>query len=264
VVVGDPLQIPPVVTMPKRLIEEICSFFNVDKPLWSAPEASAQALADRAAKYQSSFDSDTGPRPVGVPLLVHRRCQDPMFSVSNAIAYNGLMVHQAGPKREGPIAAALGSTGWLSVDGDAGSKWCPLEGEVVIGLLRKLVAAGVREPNLFIITPFRVVAQEMRYRLQQQDSPLEALTRDAQTWMKERVGTIHTFQGDQADTVILLLGAPMASQNGARDWAAGTPNILNVAVSRAKQNFYVVGSYGAWAGAGYCRELAARLSVTRI
>jgi hypothetical protein len=39
-------------------------------------------------------------------------------------------------------------------------------------------------------------------------------------------------------------------------WAAGTPNILNVAVSRAKQNLYVVGSYGAWSGVGHARELA--------
>jgi len=30
--------------------------------------------------------------------------------------------------------------------------------------------------------------------------------------------------------------------------AAGTLNILNVAVSRAKQNLYVVGSFAAWLG----------------
>lgn len=264
VLVGDPFQIPPVVTMPQRLIEDICAFFNVDKLLWAAPEASAQTLGDRAATYQSFFDSDIGLRLVGIPLLVHRRCQDPMFSISNAIAYNGLMVHAPGPKHEGPIAAALGATRWLSVDGDASSKWCPLEGEIVVGLLRKLAAAKVRDPDLFIITPFRVVAQEMRNRLQRQDSPLGTLTEDAPTWIRDRVGTIHTFQGGQADTVILLLGAPMASQNGARNWAAGTPNILNVAVSRAKQNLYVVGSHAAWAGVGYCRELAARLSVTPV
>lgn len=74
-----------------------------------------------------------------------------------------------------------------------------------------------------------------------------------------RIGTIHTFQGREADSVILLLGAPKAAQNGARSWAAGTPNILNVAVSRAKKSLYVVGSYGAWSGVGYARELASAL-----
>lgn len=62
--------------------------------------------------------------------------------------------------------------------------------------------------------------------------------------------TIHTFQGREADTVILLLGAPKASQHRARQWAASPPNIINVAVSRAKQNLYVVGSTASWAAAG--------------
>jgi superfamily I DNA and/or RNA helicase len=64
--------------------------------------------------------------------------------------------------------------------------------------------------------------------------------------------------------VILVLGAPNASQNGARSWAAGTPNILNVAVSRAKQDFYVIGSRGAWSGVGHGRELASSLQTVRI
>src|SRR3546814_8396760 len=74
IVVGDPLQIPPVVTLPERLNSEICKFFKVAKATWAAPEASAQTLADRASRYQPAFRSDLGPRRVGVPLLVHRRC----------------------------------------------------------------------------------------------------------------------------------------------------------------------------------------------
>jgi len=43
---------------------------------------------------------------------------------------------------------------------------------------------------------------------------------------------------------------------GARGWAAYTPNVLNVMVSRAKQNFYVIGSHAAWAPVGHFRDLA--------
>jgi superfamily I DNA and/or RNA helicase len=75
-------------------------------------------------------------------------------------------------------------------------------------------------------------------------------------WPNDHVGTIHTVQGREADTVILLLGAPKASQSGARSWATATPNILNVAVSRARRNLYVVGSFGAWSGVGHARELS--------
>ena len=36
------------------------------------------------------------------------------------------------------------------------------------------------------------------------------------------------------------------------------PNIINVAVSRAKQNLYVVGSAAAWAGAGTSLQVLKR------
>lgn len=254
-VVGDPLQIPPVMSLPERLNHEICKFFNVEKLLWSAPESSAQTLADRASRFQAAFRSDRGPRRVGAPLLVHRRCQEPMFGISNRMAYDGQMVHAPGPRDAGPIGATLGPSTWFSVDGEADSKWCPAEGELVLKILDKIADAGVTQPDLFIITPFRIVAQEMLRLLENESALLDQLRVDVK-WMSDRVGTIHTVQGREANSVILVLGAPTATQHLARSWAASTPNILNVAVSRAKQNLYVVGSYGAWSAVGHARELA--------
>ncbi|WP_281408873.1 AAA domain-containing protein [Methylobacterium sp. WL2] len=75
-------------------------------------------------------------------------------------------------------------------------------------------------------------------------------------WTRERVGTVHTVQGREADSVILVLGAPMPTQRGARGWAGGPPNILNVAATRAQENLYVVGSRSAWADAGVFGRLA--------
>lgn len=127
VVVGDPLQIPPVVTLPERLTLEICNYFKVDKSVWAAPEASAQTLTDQASRFQAAFGADRGPRCVGIPLLVHRRCQEPMFGISNRIAYDGQMVHAPGPRMTGAIGAILGPSKWLDIDGEADSKWCPAE-----------------------------------------------------------------------------------------------------------------------------------------
>ncbi|HTD14435.1 MAG TPA: AAA domain-containing protein, partial [Chthoniobacterales bacterium] len=171
------------------------------------------------------------------------------------------MVHAPVPGNAGTISAALGSSAWLDIDGEADSKWCPAEGELVVDLFRKIAAAGTTEPDLFLITPFRIVAHELRRRLEREVALFTSLKVDIREWVKDRIGTIHTVQGKEADSVILVLGAPKASQSGARSWAAGTPNILNVAVSRAKQNLYVVGSYGAWSGVGHARELA---SIRRI
>jgi hypothetical protein len=65
IVVGDPLQIPPVVTLPEHLISGICKFFKVDNDNWAAPCASAQTLADRASSYQAALQQGEGARPVG-------------------------------------------------------------------------------------------------------------------------------------------------------------------------------------------------------
>lgn len=42
-------------------------------------------------------------------------------------------------------------------------------------------------------------------------------------------------------------------------WAGGRPNLLNVAVSRAKEAIYVVGNRRLWRNAGLFHELDARL-----
>ncbi len=250
IVVGDPLQIPPVVSLPEKLNAEICKFFDIDQNEWSAPAASTQTLADQASRFKSTFVMDVGDREVGLPLLVHRRCQNPMFDVSNSIAYAGQMVHAVGPKRPGSIGSALGRSRWVDINGDAETKWCPDEGEAVVRMLKELAASGITNPDVFIITPFKIVEQNMRRRLESETNLLRAFGVKLDEWCPDRVGTIHTFQGREADTVILLLGAPKASQQRARQWAASPPNIINVAVSRAKQNLYVVGSATAWAGAG--------------
>jgi superfamily I DNA and/or RNA helicase len=242
--------------LPNRLNAETCRYFKVDGARWAAPEASAQTVADRASRFRGSFRSDQGPRQVGIPLLVHRRCHEPMFGISNRIAYDGQMVHAVGTGTGIAPEGSLGRSQWFDIDGDAVSKWCPAEGEHVVALLSRIARSGVRDPDPFIITPFRIVAQELRRRLDAEPALFETFGVDRREWLKDRVGTIHTVQGREAESVILVLGAPTAAQGGARAWAAGTPNILNVAVSRAKRNLYVVGSYGAWSGVGHAAEVA--------
>jgi hypothetical protein len=53
---------------------------------------SAQTLADRASWFGTDIMTDDGDIWVGSPLRVHRRCENPMFKISNHVAYNGLMV----------------------------------------------------------------------------------------------------------------------------------------------------------------------------
>jgi hypothetical protein len=45
------------------------------------------------------------------------------------------------------------------------------------------------------------------------------------------------------------LGTDPSPGKGAIDWATRTVNLLNVAVSRARRRFFVIGSYAEWSGA---------------
>jgi superfamily I DNA and/or RNA helicase len=62
--------------------------------------------------------------------------------------------------------------------------------------------------------------------------------------------------------VILVLGSDPA-RDGARAWAASKPNLLNVAVSRARRRLYVVGDRDAWMGQRYFEVLAKGLAHDR-
>lgn len=63
------------------------------------------------------------------------------------------------------------------------------------------------------------------------------------------VGTVHTFQGKEAKIVYFVLGADTDSK-GAAKWAVTEPNMMNVASTRAKEEFYVIGDKKLYASLG--------------
>jgi hypothetical protein len=244
-VVGDPLQIEPVVSLPEKLVNAVCQYYGVETEVWAAPKASVQTIADATCKYSSRIAQVSGARDVGLALIVHRRCQSPMFDISNYAAYGGQMVQGTPPS---DATGTLGRSRWIDVLDTSVAKWSDAEGRVVVDLLIRLFDRGM--PDVFVISPFRNVANRLKELVPQQLASRASLAED---WWDERIGTIHTFQGKQASVVLLVLGASSPEDAGARSWAAGTPNIVNVAASRAKDHFYVVGNHNAWQGVGAMR-----------
>lgn len=116
-------------------------------------------------------------------------------------------------------------------------------------------------PSLAVISPFKRVTRALTLRMPEEIRALlpEDLRseRAISTAMESaRIGTVHTFQGREHDTVILVLGG---ASPGSRLWAAGTPNLLNVAVTRARDRLYVIGDRAAWEFVGFARRLAENL-----
>jgi AAA domain len=254
VMVGDPVQIEPVVALPDKLASAICRTFGVDPDRYAAPAASAQTLADSASPYASEIETRDGSRSVGIPLLVHRRCADPMFSVANSVAYAGMMVSSKAPAHS-PIRELLGPSSWTHVEGSGEDKWCEEEGRIVLELLTAITAANCKL-DIYTVTPFVIVADRLRQAILKSGVLDSVPGVDARRWVYERVGTVHTVQGREAEAVVFVLGAPLPQQRGARGWAGGRPNLLNVAVTRAKEALYVVGNRQLWEQAGVFRELA--------
>jgi AAA domain-containing protein len=94
IIVGDPLQIEPVFTLPSKLISALSELSPHTRDLTYAPnKISIQRLGDNANRYGTYVGSE-GPDPlwIGSPLRVHRRCINPMFDISNCIAYEGKMI----------------------------------------------------------------------------------------------------------------------------------------------------------------------------
>ncbi|EQB3099478.1 helicase [Clostridium botulinum] len=59
--------------------------------------------------------------------------------------------------------------------------------------------------------------------------------------MKKSIETVHTFHGKETAIVIIYLGVG-EDHEGAANWASNSPDILNVAVTRAKNRVIIVGN----------------------
>jgi len=267
VVVGDPLQIEPVVTIPESIMRDIREHYGVIGEM-ASKSSSIQAVADRSNRYGTYLEGGETKNWVGCPLRVHRRCISPMFDVSNDIAYNGLMV-KATPEPEGKHFP-VGESRWIHVEGESKpAHWVPVQGEVVIKLLRDVFQCakehGERLPSLYIITPFVTVKQELEKKVREflRKQRLLIDKKDQENWINESIGTVHTFQGKEADTVIFCLGIDKKTGRGAARWTASKPNILNVAITRARYRFVVIGDIDLWGELLYFRELIKYLPVEK-
>lgn len=257
VIVGDPLQLEPVVGIPVELadpLRERCGTATRYVP----PEASAQTLADLSNRFGTYLNADDPERRIwlGSPLTVHRRCIAPMFDIANSIAYEDNMVYGAGADRAGETAP---TSQWLdaSNEGNVGH-WVPVQGKRALTAIQTVVKGQLRNEEgklrAFVITPFTSVAERMRKLLASEYSWSDA---------KEMCGTVHTFQGKEADYVVFLLGGDPNKPGVISSFAGRNPNLINVAVTRAKKRLYVFGNLDFWTGPGdrhgYYRHMAETL-----
>jgi superfamily I DNA and/or RNA helicase len=179
-----------------------------------------------------------------------------MFGIANRLAYDGGMVLARGKAAEEDeltrLRPLLGESRWFDVAAQGGGPkhFIPEQAEIVLRLVRAYAERGlVGEdglPALFVVSPFRSMADGVRKRLCDDLQARGHAAKAVGAWGTASVGTVHTFQGKEKETVILALGG---TSDGAIAWACSMPNILNVAVTRAQRRLYVVGDRARWMAA---------------
>lgn len=267
IIVGDPLQIEPVITLPKILSKKLYNYHNVSS-LFDITIQSVQTISDISNPFGTFIGNEEEGIWVGAPLIVHRRCCDPMFSIANEIAYDNLMIQATLPEFS-ILDPYLNQSLWInpkhSLARDEELHWIEKEGEIACYIIDRLIHQLGVLPPFFVITPFVSVKQGMIKYINEKylirwSLHLQMDKNKLKFALYELIGTIHTFQGKQADMVILLLGGN-EQKLGAISWASERPNILNVAITRAKKLLYVIGSIKLWGNQPHFSKLAASLPI---
>lgn len=243
IVVGDPVQIEPEVTIDETIMADIRKHFQLDD-IFMGPGASIQLLADRA-NPNGTWKKDGG--WIGTPLWVHRRCPDPLFSISNEIGYDGKMVL---------AKTGSGKVGWHDCKGTATNRhYIEEQGELVAGLIADKWSAENGEPDVFVITPFTAVREGLKTIVRSKLESLSIEPEKIDEWIGQSIGTVHSFQGQEAETVYFVVGTD-ADSDSAAEWSCAKPNLLNVAVTRAKKEFYIVADRKRFSEKNYYQTIA--------
>ncbi|KEP25140.1 hypothetical protein BA70_11905 [Bacillus zhangzhouensis] len=230
IVVGDPLQIEPVVSIDRTILGDIKRYYEIDDEHIELG-TSVQTLADRANSF-GTYNKDL--EWIGIPLWVHRRCLDPMFTISNKIAYDNKMVL---PEKE------QGQSKWIDINGKAiNRQFVEEQAEWISEEIFKKWESSSELPNIYVISPFTAVKNGLKKNIRNYLKKKGLPKQEVEGWIKNSVGTVHTFQGKEAEIVYFVVGTDENS-DGAANWSCSKPNLINVAVTRAKKEFYIVGDY---------------------
>ena len=250
IVVGDPKQIEPVQTVQDLFVEKIG---GEDFGKYRSKELSVQSLADAQNPFAGIIKNLDGSESwVGCPLVIHRRCKDPMFTVANELSYGGFMINKT-MDSDDPIDPCKESC-WITYDASniesstGKDRYIKVQGQIAFELIQKLRARNAEFKDIFIITPFTSVAHGFKTYMQSiSDDIVNWTDKDNKSgWLKDNIGTVHTFQGKEAKVVIYMLGCQSdGSANGAIKWV--NANNVNVAFTRAKEYIYVIGDATKWA-----------------
>jgi len=230
VVVGDPNQLRPVVTLDRSAVSAIARVVGTTE--------AATERANVSASKDSAYIAFAARVPGAIRTLdEHYRCHPEIARFVNDQFYGG----ELRPLTE-PVPDGLVPQGLLLVDvpgrtdrDTPGQSTNAAEVEAIVAWVRdhhdrqgQLDGPG----SIGVVTPFSAQKELLDTRLQQ------ALGSDPNS-STMKVGTAHSFQGAECDIVLFSTVLARGASPGTVGWVEENRNLVNVAVSRARRALVV-------------------------
>ncbi|MBD2303177.1 ATP-binding protein [Nostoc sp. FACHB-190] len=243
-IVGDPLQLEPVVNLSNQRKEEYRSKSFLEQGLTDADYDRYSPTATTAYHRAAGASGQPGDIGNGIILKYHYRCVPVIADFCDRLCNYGMII-----KTE-PKASRLGSNLIAcNVEGKLENNVNWAEVDAVEALIEELLAADYcLNPTdslneIGVISPYRRQVNALTQRLKSRWT----------NFSDKSIGTVHTFQGGQKSVIIF---STRQCQSTDSLWFINRrPNLLNVAVSRARELFILVGNLGRISEGGYSREL---------
>ncbi len=252
--VGDPLQLPPVNSLSEKDIDNYYKklFFKNIRNTISEEELqeyfkkyspTETSVYHRTARCKTGRFDDIGQ---AIFLNEHRRCQKPIVRLFQELAgYKNMIIRteelrdedkeklkkfleienlissQEGDIKNLVLYDVKGMPGKVENTNDE-------EAEVIVRIVNSLLKAGYSQEEIGIITPFLNQEINLRNKLKQ--------------YKAIEIGTVHKFQGKEKNVIIFSTVVHEGSQLNKIKFFNTTPNLLNVAVSRARHLFILTGN----------------------
>lgn len=243
VVVGDVKQIEPVWSISNKidignlkkctLIKDYNDtiFETVYDPKgFLASSGSIMKMAQNASNYKEKKLSEKG-----VILQEHRRCYDEIINYCNKLAYNGLLIPLKGKSGTDLLFPPMYC---IDVDSNSirnnSSRQNKKEAQVLVSWLLENKSKieekyGSIEDSVGIITPFTGQKFILKNLLKNNGVNINKL----------KIGTVHALQGAERSIILFSMVYGVGDSATMFFDRDNKPNMLNVAVSRAKDNFIV-------------------------
>lgn len=230
-IIGDPMQLAHISTLSKS--EE-------DTRLAASGLARRQVEENNLCLRRDSIYKALEGKTQRIHLLdEHYRSHPEIIQLSNQLFYGGRLTILTNPARL--LAFGEHAIAWRDIQGparrpDSGSALNEQEAMAVRDELVGLLGRQSFRGSVGIVTPFSAQAHLIDRLV------AAALPEDVRTEVNLNIGTAHRFQGDERDVIIFSTVASDGLAESSLRWLLGTPNLFNVAITRARSYLLVVGN----------------------